>query len=166
MRVPTGCLTGFTLTTVVVPSRSGRSTIRRLRVMTTSEPPEASTAPATTRRPLPSAPRCRQPQQLGRDHRAGDGEQAGDLLGRAVDAGAVVLDEVALPLGSSPSSTCGAGVEPVVGQLLQHEAAELVLAARRPSAAEPSTVRNRLQSSRSNFKFGAAGELAKAGSGF
>ncbi len=32
MRVPTGNSTGFALTTVVVPSRSGRSSIRRLRV--------------------------------------------------------------------------------------------------------------------------------------
>ena len=55
--VPTWVLTGFTLTTVVDPSRSGRSSIRLPPVVTTSEPSDARTAPATTRRPLPSAPR-------------------------------------------------------------------------------------------------------------
>ena len=43
---------------LVVPSNFGRNVMRRLRVMTTSVPSDASTAPATTRRPLPSWPRC------------------------------------------------------------------------------------------------------------
>ena len=123
MRVPIGNSTLVARTTVVVPSRSGRSSIRRSRVMTASEPPDASTAPATTRRPLPSAPRCRQPQQLGGDHRAGDAEQAGDLFGRAVDAGAVVLDEepVAIDLADVD---LGAGVERVVGDLFEYQPAQ------------------------------------------
>ena len=68
--------------------------------------PEASTAPATTRRPLPRAPRVGSRKQLGRDHRAVDGEQAGDLFRRAVDAGAVVLDEVAVAARQLADRTC------------------------------------------------------------
>ena len=80
--------------------------------------------------------------------------------------GAVVLDEVALAIGQVAKLDRGAGVEAVVGQLLQHEAAELVLAARRPAAAGLRRCGTGDQSSRSNFKFETAGELAKAGSGF
>ena len=68
----------------------------------------------------------RQPQQLGRDHRAGDAEQASDLFRRAVDPGAVVLDEVAA-LGEFADADFRAAVEAVVGQLLQHQPGELVL---------------------------------------
>jgi hypothetical protein len=56
-RVPTGKATSVMSRTVVVPSRSGCSLIRRLRVTTDSDPSDASTAPATARNPLPSAPR-------------------------------------------------------------------------------------------------------------
>ena len=124
IRVPTGNLTGFTLTTVVEPSRSGLSSMRRLPVVTTRKPSDASTLPATTRRPLPSAPRVGSRSRLGRDHRPGDGEQPRDLLRRAVDAGAVVLDEVAA-LGQLADADAGPGVERVVGQLLQHQTAQL-----------------------------------------
>ena len=58
MRVPSVCLASVTLRTVVEPLASGRSAMRLLRVITVSEPDDASTAPATTRKPLPSCPRC------------------------------------------------------------------------------------------------------------
>jgi hypothetical protein len=58
MRVPIGQCVSRTFTTEVEPSDSGRSSIKRLRVSTASEPPDASTEPATTRKPLPRAPRC------------------------------------------------------------------------------------------------------------
>ena len=93
--------------------------------MTIREPSDASTLPATTRRPLPSAPRVGSRSSLV--------ETIGRLMqnrraissGVAVDAGAVVLDEVA---AVRPARRCGpgAGVERVVGQLLQHQPAQLV----------------------------------------
>ena len=56
MRVPTGCSTGVTLDDAGRAVALRAQLIRRLRVMTASEPSDASTAPATTRSPLPSAP--------------------------------------------------------------------------------------------------------------
>ena len=79
-RVPTGKSTGSVLTTVVVPSRSGRSSIRRLRVMTMSEPSDASDGTGDDPQAVAERAAGRQPQELGRDHRAGDAEQAGDLF--------------------------------------------------------------------------------------
>ena len=109
----------------------------------------------------------RQPQELGRDHRSGDAVQARDVLGRPVDAGAVVLDEVAaawrrrrpaLDAGSrcrarcrlTPSEPDGSACPP----------------GRQPSAGSPSTVRKLVQSGRSNFKIGSGIRLAETASGF
>jgi hypothetical protein len=66
-----------------------------------------------------------QAQKLGRHQRTPDAEQAGDLLGRAVDPGSVVVDEV-VPPGQRADLDIGAGIEAVVGDLLHHQAGELV----------------------------------------
>ena len=55
-RVPTGKSILLTWSTFVLPSYWGRRVMRRLRVQTVSLPSDASTVPATTRSPLPSAP--------------------------------------------------------------------------------------------------------------
>ena len=67
----------------------------------------------------------RQPQQLGRDHRARDAEQVRDLFRRAADAIAGVFDEVATTR-QLPDADRTARVERVVGDFLQHQAAQLV----------------------------------------
>ena len=68
--------------------------MRRLRVTTVSEPSEASTAPTTTREPVAERAALRQPQELARPHRAADREQGGDVLGRPVEPGTVILDNI------------------------------------------------------------------------
>ena len=73
---------------------------------------------------------CRQPQQLGRDHRPGDAEQPRDILRRPGDAVSGVLDKVAA-IRQSPDADAGSGVETVVGQLLENQAAQFAL--RHPS---------------------------------
>ena len=151
-RVPTGNLTGVTLTTVVEPSRSGRSSIRRLRVMTTSEPSGRQHAAGDHAQAVAERAACRQPQQLGRDHRPGDAEQPRDLLRRAVDAGAVVLDEVAAVSAVDRRWT----LAPVSSALSasSFSTRRRSLPAGTPAfCCSPSTVRKRVQSARSNFKF-------------
>ena len=155
IRVPTGKSTGFTLTTVVDAVALG-----------------AQLDPPVARRDDEGAVRCedragdhaqavaeraarRQPQQLGRDHRPGDAEQARDLFRRAVDAAAVVLDEVAA-VRQSPDADAGSGVERVVGQFLQHQRRSL-FAGTPAFCCSPSTVRKLVQSARSNFKSGTGG---------
>src|SRR6516162_890831 len=86
-RVPIGKSTGSMLTIVVEPSCSGRSSIRRLPVMTVSLPREARTAPATTRSPLPSAPR------VGRRH------SLDDTIGRAMlNSDEELIDGLSFPV--------------------------------------------------------------------
>jgi hypothetical protein len=71
---------------------------------------------------IAEGPTGRPPDVLGRDHRPTDAEQAGDLFRRAVDAAAIVLDEVAAPLGQlADLDQVRANVESVVGNLLQHQ---------------------------------------------
>jgi hypothetical protein len=62
-RVPTGNSISLAAT-AVVPSSCGVRTRRRLRVQILRHPFEAATAPATTRRPLPIAPRVGMRQSL------------------------------------------------------------------------------------------------------
>ena len=118
-RVPAWFATGFTLTTDVVPSCSGRSSMRLPRVVTASEPFDAMTLPATTRRPLPCAPRVGSRQSLvdtkGRLMR----EHARDVLRRPVEAAAIVLDKVAA--AAQPPDLDGSFVQRVVGKLLEHQ---------------------------------------------
>ena len=90
--------------------------------MTVSFPPDASTAPAATRRPLPSAPRVGKAQHLGGRQRTVDAEQMGDLVW--VEAGTVVLDEIAALDLADPHRR--SGVEAVVGQFLQDQPDEPV----------------------------------------
>ena len=120
MRVPTGNLTALTLMTVVAPSRSGRSSMRRLRVMTVRVPPLTRTALATTRRPLPRAPRCGSRSSLVETIGRAMLNSRAIFFRRAVDAAAVVLDEVAA-IGQLADVDVGVGIEAVVGQLLQHQ---------------------------------------------
>ena len=157
---------GFTLTTVVVPSRSGRSTIRLSRVMTLREPPEARTAPATTRRPLPRAPRWGRRRSLVETIGRAMLNRRGDLFGRAVDPGA------ARPRRSSRRLRQFADARPPHPLSSPLSASSFITSRVSLSLAtpafccSPSTVRNSDQSSRSNFKSGAAGKLAKAALGF
>src|SRR5262249_21660096 len=67
----------------------------------------------------------REPQQLGRDQGAFDGEEARDLLVRAVDPGPIVLDEVAA-VGKLADADVDmrAEVEAIVSQFLEHDAAQ------------------------------------------
>jgi hypothetical protein len=88
----------------------------------------------------------RQPQELGRDHRAVNAEEAGDVLG--VDAGAVVVDEVAAVL---PTTTVAPGSSPLSASSFITSRVSLCLGT--PAFCDsPSTVRKSVQSSRSNFK--------------
>ena len=79
----------------MLPSRSGRSTIRRLRVMTTREPPEARTRPGDDTQPVAQRAAGGSRSSLVETIGRANAEQRGDLFGRAVDPAAAVLDEVA-----------------------------------------------------------------------
>ena len=72
--------------------------------------------------PQPVAERAagRQPQQLGGHQRPADREQPGDVGGLARDPRSVVLDVPAAVL-ELPDAHRAAGIERVVGQLLQHQ---------------------------------------------
>ena len=125
IRVPTGNLTGVTL------DDRGRAVALwakldpAVAVVTTREPSDASTLPATTRRPLPSAPRVGSRSSLVEIIGRVMQNRRAISSGVAVDAGAVVLDEVAA-IGQLADADAGSGVERVVGQLLQDQTAQLV----------------------------------------
>ena len=147
-----------------MPSRSGRSSMRRLRVVTTREPSDASTRTGDNAQAVAERAAGRQPQQLGRDHRPGDAEQPRDILRRAVDAGAVVLDEVAA-IGQSPTLT----LAPVSSPL---SASSFSTRRRSLSGGDAGLLLQALdgaeqvQSARSNFKFWAAFGLVNRRSDF
>ena len=153
--VPTGLSAGVLLITVVVPSRSGRSSIRLLRVVTKILPTPA---------PL---------QQLPADHCPGRRELADakaywrpsvwEMLNSLADLARLNARTVVIDTEHGPMlrDTClTSGVERVVGQFLR---------TRRRSCAfgtpafccNPSRVRNRDQSSRSNFKISAVPNAGK-----
>ena len=77
--------------------------------------------------PQPIAERAAgwQPQQLGRYERSADREQPGDLRGLPRDPRPVVLD-VPAAVRQLPHAHRGAGIERIVGQLLQHELGQQV----------------------------------------
>ena len=163
-RVPTGSLTGFTLD----------DRRRAVALRAKHDPPVAGDDDERARRGENSAgddaqavaerAARRQPQQLGRDHRAGDAEQAGDLFRRAVDPGAVVLDEVAA-LGQLADADLRAAVERRCRPAPSAPAGAACPSRTPAFCCSPSTVRKSVQSSRSNFKFWGAGELANPASG-
>ena len=93
IRVPRLRSARATRTTLVEPSGSGRSSIRLPRVVTASDPPEASTLPATTRRPLPSAPRV------------GNRNSLVDIIGRAIENSRAISSGVPSMPGPSSSMT-------------------------------------------------------------
>ena len=68
----------------------------------------------------------RQPQVLRTHHRSADAEQAGDVFGTAVDAGTVVIDDVAALDGQSADLDNGSGIEPIIGQLFQDQFRQLI----------------------------------------
>jgi hypothetical protein len=71
---------------------------------------------------FPERAASRQAQKLGRAHGTADAEQVGDLLGLAVDAGAVVGDEEGQP-GAVwiVDLDAGAFIERIVDEFLEHE---------------------------------------------
>ena len=112
------------------------------------EPPDASTAPATTRRPLPSAPRVGRRRSLVDDQRTVDAEQARDFI--RIEAGAFVLDEI------SAFDFAARHARPVSSAL----SASSFRTRRRSRlggtpafCCRPSTVRKVVQSWRSNLRF-------------
>jgi hypothetical protein len=90
IRVP-GPSNSPTLSTLVVPSSRGVKRKDRPLVLTTNEPPDAETAPATTRSPFPTAPRV------------GRRRSFEDLRGRLMENSSAISSSV--PSMPSPSSS-------------------------------------------------------------
>ena len=121
--VPVAQSTSALATIFDVPSRWGLMTRRRPRVVTSIVVPQQSTAPVTTLRPLPMAPR------VGRRHAFVERILRSHRLVAAVDPAALVLHTISV--GAQLAESHGArapglvgGVQGVVDQFLQDQSAQ------------------------------------------
>src|SRR5262249_19210939 len=67
-----------------------------------------------------------QAQQLARDHGPVDAEQARNVFRRTINAGAIVLDDIAAIFRKLLDRNLGAVVETVIGELLENKLRQLV----------------------------------------